>query len=1102
MLKRTKLKPAILLYFMCMYLFTTLLPGSIVAAETTAPAKYYEQWHATVGSKVISKPFIGQNGTVYAPVSDGYIVAVSAEGKTLWKSPIKINPQSNSGAQPVRFQQIADGTLYISSAGNLYTIAPSGTTKWVYETSAADISKFVARDTGYVHLLANLSDTLITLSPDGAEVSRRAGVSGLYAFRVNGTDRIFATLTQFRPAIDFSNINLSVAERAKVINDAIIDEIQQNGNAGIQHKLDDSGGAGQLAMDSSGKLYFMTSKYTWGITSTSAGQTSGKNALYRIENGYMSLLREFQEDRLQLTVSAEGTVFINNRKDTLQVFDSNGIPLWQTSVRPTVTLFPRSDGKLLSLSYNFSANKQELTLFDAKGATVLNPPEMSTLTGIVDAMGEDMLFITSDGLVSLNDQLVVTRSFNQSGLLAQLIAVGDDGSIYIGTSQGDLMKLGDQFVELPKNDQIVGIFYNGASEVTRLVSEYLYLEMFVHYADGVKSPLAKGATFVSSNPKVVSVDASGSTRALSPGKATVTIRYQTFETKVNFIVKSRTPVPIGKASANAVWELPAPSGDGYPDNQRALLDNEGNLLFVTSNGLVKSVTPEGKERWSTNVESSGFQNVYESLVLGLDNAVYVGTDKGNLFKINVSTGEIIKKLSFGTNHHGATLLDSKGNIFTAFNQERYIYANKDDNSRGQIFQYKADYSPGWSLPVDGHVEFQPVFSKDESVLYYVAVKKASGIVTAFVRNPVLYSGKLYAIDAATGDLKWQADLGTTDRDFLQPVIADDGTIITTTGDGKIMAIQPDGKTIWTKTLKQTIMSPSLIHEGQIFVPTFRNIVMMTLKGETINTIETENTVSIRAQEDGIFVWKHIGKPEFKTVSAAAKFRYDGTLVWESGEFGTDMDYAATLGNNSFIAFSPQTKTLTKYAFDIKFPIVYPDMVNHWAKNEVSWLAEQGVVNGFNDGTFRPEVAISREQFVKMLNQAVKTNISGVTTSHFKDVPNSRWSSPYIQYALSSGWFKPFDYGENFNPEKAVSRMEAGIWAAIALDLPPMKEATLGFFKDGNKVTIGKEWLETITIIDLMTGTPEGYLLPDKKMTRAEASVFISRIMAYYLNTRH
>ena len=43
-----------------------------------------------------------------------------------------------------------------------------------------------------------------------------------------------------------------------------------------------------------------------------------------------------------------------------------------------------------------------------------------------------------------------------------------------------------------------------------------------------------------------------------------------------------------------------------------------------------------------------------------------------------------------------------------------------------------------------------------------------------------------------------------------------------------------------------------------------------------------------------------------------------------------------------------------------------DITDHWAETVILWLVSLGVVGGYEDGTYRPEAGITRQEFAKMV----------------------------------------------------------------------------------------------------------------------------------------
>jgi len=85
--------------------------------------------------------------------------------------------------------------------------------------------------------------------------------------------------------------------------------------------------------------------------------------------------------------------------------------------------------------------------------------------------------------------------------------------------------------------------------------------------------------------------------------------------------------------------------------------------------------------------------------------------------------------------------------------------------------------------------------------------------------------------------------------------------------------------------------------------------------------------------------------------------------------------------------------------------------------------EEGILNGYPDGTFKPDGLVNRAEFIKIILQAHKQDTSNQATNEFSDVPKDAWFADYIGKALSLGLVKGADDGK-FYPENSVTRAQA------------------------------------------------------------------------------
>jgi|GEM_PF-4047028 len=94
----------------------------------------------------------------------------------------------------------------------------------------------------------------------------------------------------------------------------------------------------------------------------------------------------------------------------------------------------------------------------------------------------------------------------------------------------------------------------------------------------------------------------------------------------------------------------------------------------------------------------------------------------------------------------------------------------------------------------------------------------------------------------------------------------------------------------------------------------------------------------------------------------------------------------------------------------------------WYGPAVNTLADMGYIEGYDDGTFRPNNTITRTEFVAIASRFVDLTSSEVTNT-FSDVESNYWAVGYINTAYNSGWINGYEDG-TFSPEKSISRAEA------------------------------------------------------------------------------
>ena len=118
--------------------------------------------------------------------------------------------------------------------------------------------------------------------------------------------------------------------------------------------------------------------------------------------------------------------------------------------------------------------------------------------------------------------------------------------------------------------------------------------------------------------------------------------------------------------------------------------------------------------------------------------------------------------------------------------------------------------------------------------------------------------------------------------------------------------------------------------------------------------------------------------------------------------------------------------------------MFKDIEGRYSTEYIKTLAEKNIINGYEDGTFRPGNNISREEFGTILYRYAKREnlIDFEKTGKLKDSADvSDWAKEPIASMIGNGLIKGDTEGE-FNPQNSITRAEA---AQMIFNLSELKE---------------------------------------------------------------
>ena len=118
------------------------------------------------------------------------------------------------------------------------------------------------------------------------------------------------------------------------------------------------------------------------------------------------------------------------------------------------------------------------------------------------------------------------------------------------------------------------------------------------------------------------------------------------------------------------------------------------------------------------------------------------------------------------------------------------------------------------------------------------------------------------------------------------------------------------------------------------------------------------------------------------------------------------------------------KDQVKARFDSKPTVNFSDVSSGaWYYDAVQMCAKAGIVAGYPGGSFKPDQAVTRAEFFKMVAMLYSDTLNTpITGGIFKDI-NGHWAEKYIERAATLGWIAGYSDG-TFRPGNYITRAEA------------------------------------------------------------------------------
>jgi co-chaperonin GroES (HSP10) len=176
----------------------------------------------------------------------------------------------------------------------------------------------------------------------------------------------------------------------------------------------------------------------------------------------------------------------------------------------------------------------------------------------------------------------------------------------------------------------------------------------------------------------------------------------------------------------------------------------------------------------------------------------------------------------------------------------------------------------------------------------------------------------------------------------------------------------------------------------------------------------------------------------------------------------------------------------------------------WATEYIIRLASKGIVNGYEDGTFKPNKKISRIETIVAavrlmgLREQAESAAEMSTDLNFKDAEHLKkkypWAVGYVAVALENDLFTETE--EMIQPEKPATRLWSTTILVKALKLEAdakAKNNTKLTFKDAKHIPAGSVGYVAVALEKgIITGYNDNTFRPNQQVTRAELAALLDR----------
>ena len=163
--------------------------------------------------------------------------------------------------------------------------------------------------------------------------------------------------------------------------------------------------------------------------------------------------------------------------------------------------------------------------------------------------------------------------------------------------------------------------------------------------------------------------------------------------------------------------------------------------------------------------------------------------------------------------------------------------------------------------------------------------------------------------------------------------------------------------------------------------------------------------------------------------------------------------------------------------------------DYWGAEAINAMLKANIISMPEDKRFRPEDAVTREEFVKLLVLTFDIPVKEEVEEIFTDVTSDKWSAPYVYAAHAAGIVNGIGDGI-FGAQDTLSRQDMATMIYRAFKycgLEAEGESLVSFTDDASISDYAREAVYSLCKAGAINGMDDGSFAPTNLCTRAQAA---------------